>query len=354
MTIKIYDYIFITNIPSFYKVNMYNALSKELDIMVVFISNKSIIRKDDFFDQEIKFDHVFINDGNFEKRNPLTTLFKAIYEIKKRKYKVLVFPGWEIKELLILACISPFKKNAVAIESSIIETKKTGFAWMLKKFFLKTMKIGLPSGELQNEILKLANFNGMVKFTHGVGVLNEIFYKTPKREYKSNNKIKYLYVGRLSPEKNLNFLCDAFADNVRYLTIAGYGPLLSDLEKKYNDRIHFLGEVSNRDLIKVYQEHDVLILPSTSEVWGLVIEEALCCGLAIIVSDKVGSKKDLVLSKRTGLEFASNNKDSLMEVLSEVENNFNYYFNNVKELELKDLQREKILPYVELINELKR
>jgi len=216
------------------------------------------------------------------------------------------------------------------------------------------MKIALPSGELQNEILNFAKFDGIVKFTHGVGVLNESFYKTAKREHVTRERIKYLYVGRLSPEKNLNFLCDAFAGSERSLTIAGYGPLLNDLEKKYSDKINFLGEVSNHDLIKVYQDHDVLILPSISEVWGLVIEEALCCGLAIIVSDKVGSKNDLVLSKKTGLEFTSSNKDSLMSVLCEIEKRFEFYFENVKKIDLKDLQKEKVLPYVELINELER
>lgn len=349
-----YDYVFITNIPSFYKVNMYNELAKKLKIYVIFIAKRSSIRSADFFNQEIHFEHSFINNNEFEKRNRIETLCKTIKIVRAIDYSFIVFPGWEIKELLFLASLLPKKKNAVAIESSIIETKKKGVPWLLKKIFLNMMSVGLPSGYLQNEILKYAKFKGTVRYTHGVGVLNQDFYNQSKRLKVTENKIKYLYVGRLSHEKNLGFLCEAFIEYGKNLTVAGYGPLMKELKSKFGHKIDFIGEVNNKELIDIYLSHDVLILPSTSEVWGLVIEEALCCGLAVVVSDKVGSKNDLVLSKSTGLEFYSSSKKSLAEVLNQLEGNFNYYIKNVSSIDLNKLKEEKVTPYIELIRESKR
>jgi len=333
---------------------MYNELSKNLNIYVVFIARKSSIRSADFFNQEIHFEHSFINNDEYEKRNPVKTLCKTIKLVRSIDYSFLVFPGWEIKELLFLAYLLPKRKNAVAIESSIIETKKKGIPWLLKKIFLNMMSVGLPSGYLQNEILKYAKFNGSVRYTHGVGVLNQEFYNQSKRSKAVESKLKYLYVGRLSQEKNLNFLCEAFIENGRNLTVAGYGPLMNELKSKFSNKINFIGEVNNKELIDIYLSHDVLILPSTSEVWGLVIEEALCCGLAIVVSDKVGSKNDLVLSKSTGLEFHSSSKKSLAEALDQIEDNFDFYRKNVSSIDLNKLKEEKVTPYIELIRESKR
>lgn len=74
--------------------------------------------------------------------------------------------------------------------------------------------------------------------------------------------------------------------------------------------ITFLGQINNRELYKFYRDADVFILPSKSEPWGLVVEEALNNGTPVIVSDKVGCAIDLV-TKDTGLIFRSGNGDDL-------------------------------------------
>jgi len=57
----------------------------------------------------------------------------------------------------------------------------------------------------------------------------------------------------------------------------------------------------------------VLVLPSKSEAWGLVVNEAMICGLPVIVSDHCGSAKDLV--KENGIIFKSENLESLQNAM---------------------------------------
>ena len=75
---KNYDLIFITNVPAFYKVNLFNSLARQINIKVIFISKKSSMRESDFYNYDCQFDHAFIIEENFEERDKLTVLYAII------------------------------------------------------------------------------------------------------------------------------------------------------------------------------------------------------------------------------------------------------------------------------------
>ena len=110
---------------------------------------------------------------------------------------------------------------------------------------------------------------------------------------------KYLFVGRLIALKNVSSLIQAFAtirQGADTLTIAGDGELSSELREiaqtlNISDFVYFLGHKNKEELASIYATSSTLILPSTNEVWGLVVNEALACGLQVIVSDKCGVAK---------------------------------------------------------------
>lgn len=329
--VKIYDYVFITNLPAFYKVNLYNKISDELNIKVIFFSETSEIRDDDFSSESFNFDHCYINKKtNFESRNKISSLFRLMFELSKINYKRIVFPGWELRELFFLSYISPKSKNSVVIESSINETKTTGFTWYLKTLFLNRMSLAFPSGRLQNEILELSNFKGDIEVTHGVGLINRnAEHHDSSCCYSELSHFKYIYVGRLSEEKNLELLISAFNTNKKELTIVGDGPLLDKLRHVSNDNISFTGYINNNKLKEMYQSHHVFILPSRSEPWGLVIDESLSYGLPVVVSNQVGCQDDLVIELNTGLVFDYSSLSSLQEAITSMENKYAIFKNSV-------------------------
>jgi glycosyltransferase involved in cell wall biosynthesis len=113
---------------------------------------------------------------------------------------------------------------------------------------------------------------------------------------------RFLYVGVLIERKNVAALLRAFAqirDLDDTLTVVGTGPLADSLralaaELALSGRVRFAGSLEGDELVAAYGTSDTLVLPSTSEVWGLVVNEALAAGLNTVVSDTAGVTPDIV------------------------------------------------------------
>lgn len=342
-----YDYLIITNLPAFYKINLYNKLSENLKIKVVFISKTSRIRHSDFSAGDMLFEHDFITDVNFEERNKLQCLIKMCKIILATKFNRVLFPGWELIELIPLMLLMSKYKSGIVIESSIIETTTTGLIWWIKKYIIRRMGHAFPSGVLQNDILIKAGFSGQVHVTHGVGLPNrtvqvDVDYKTIKT---IKTAYKYLYIGRISKEKNLEYLVNQFNKNGKGLTIVGDGLNIEKLKSIANKNIMFTGYIHNSNLNELYRSHDVFILPSISEPWGLVIDEALSYGLPVIVSNHVGCLEDLVIRPNSGRVFDLNVPLSLDFAISDVEENYSLLKGNVLRINFTERDQAQINAY---------
>ena len=113
-----------------------------------------------------------------------------------------------------------------------------------------------------------------------------------KKEYKLEDKPIVLFVGNLIKRKNVDSLLEAkkVANSDYYLVVVGDGPLFKKLRKKVEEEhirdVIFTG--SRDDVEDIIPSCDVLILPSYSESFGLVLIEALACGKPVIGSDVGG------------------------------------------------------------------
>ncbi|HEY6321983.1 MAG TPA: glycosyltransferase family 1 protein [Thermoanaerobaculia bacterium] len=117
---------------------------------------------------------------------------------------------------------------------------------------------------------------------------------------------KFLYVGRVSLEKNLDALMTSFQgflDGGRQaqLVVVGDGPYLKELARRYRrPEILFTGFLHGEDLARAYAGADVFVFPSTTDTFGNVVLEAQAAGLPAIVSDR-GGPQEIVLPGRSGL-----------------------------------------------------
>ncbi|WP_222262069.1 glycosyltransferase family 4 protein [Modestobacter marinus] len=119
---------------------------------------------------------------------------------------------------------------------------------------------------------------------------------------------RFLFVGRLVARKQPSRLLAAFTQvraelPAATLTVVGDGPLRAELEARSSgdgSGVTFAGWAEGDELRRAMREHDVLVLPSEREVWGLVVNEALAHGLYVIATDDVGSAHDLLTTPAVG------------------------------------------------------
>ena len=144
-----------------------------------------------------------------------------------------------------------------------------------------------------------------------------------RRDFQLENQFVVLYVGRLSPEKGLSTLFHAlekvYRKGVRpVLVLAGSGPLEATLRResfRRGLRVVFAGFCQRQELAQYYRASDVFVLPSESEPWGLVVNEAMEFELPLILSDKVGSVPALLHEGVNGLSFPSGNEAALAQCI---------------------------------------
>lgn len=137
-------------------------------------------------------------------------------------------------------------------------------------------------------------------------------------------EVMLLYVGQLIERKNIALLLEALAevDNPTIgLFLVGSGPLESQLRALCHSKgvrnVFFEGYKQQAELPRYYALADVLVLPSTTEVWGLVVNEALASGLYVLCSDRAGAAYDLITEGWNGRTFDPYSGDQLAELIRE-------------------------------------
>ncbi len=142
----------------------------------------------------------------------------------------------------------------------------------------------------------------------------------------------FLFAGKLQAKKHPDHLLEAFLSwreraahdtgaggGNPVLVFVGDGEMRSALEARsasFEYRVHFAGFTNQQEIVNCYAASDCLVLPSDSgETWGLVVNEAMACGIPAIVSDQVGCAEDLVVDGQTGLLFRFGVQEALIAAL---------------------------------------
>jgi glycosyltransferase involved in cell wall biosynthesis len=111
---------------------------------------------------------------------------------------------------------------------------------------------------------------------------------------------RFLFVGQYDRVKGLDLFLEAYAAYVATtrdpwpLTCMGRGPLEAAVKSARPGGVTNRGFVAPSEQPRIFREHDVLVLPSRSEPWGVVLAEAAAIGLPILCTDHCGAAPDLV------------------------------------------------------------
>lgn len=172
-----------------------------------------------------------------------------------------------------------------------------------QNFYNRCNIVTTPSIAMKEELIKHGIKKPIIFLSNGVDTKK--FY--PIRLKKNENTI--IHVGRIGYEKSIDILLKAFNELLKInkdakLIIAGKGPDLEKLKsfsKKLdiNKKIKFLGSVDHNKLPLLYSSANIFVTASTIETEGLVVLEAMACGLPIIGVNKL-AVPNIVKHKKNG------------------------------------------------------
>jgi glycosyltransferase involved in cell wall biosynthesis len=162
-----------------------------------------------------------------------------------------------------------------------------------------------------------------------------------------DDQVLMLFVGRLVEQKAIDTLLAAFElaasrnPNVG-LAIVGDGPersLVEAASRRFPGRIWFPGRENQQGVVSWMRSSDVFVLPSRREPWGLVVNEAMVCGLPVIVSDACGCVDDLVVPEQNGYVVPVDDIENLARAMTALAND------RRKRIAMGEAARKTIVPW---------
>jgi glycosyltransferase involved in cell wall biosynthesis len=141
-----------------------------------------------------------------------------------------------------------------------------------------------------------------------------------KKWFDISGGTNLIYVGRVSKEKNMHLLADAFArlsrekTDVR-LVVVGDGPYLHAMQQTMEGLpCYFTGYVKGEKLSELYASADAFVFPSTTDTFGNVVLEAQASGIPVIVTNSGGPCENMIPGE-TGLVVPADSTEALLEAM---------------------------------------
>jgi len=332
--------VVLTNIISPYVIPRFNKVAEAevFDFDVFFMAETESNRLWKVYKEKIKFNYIKLKGFHFflGRQRPIHLNFGITSHLLKMKYDLLVIgPYYQPAALQALFLSKLLKtKTMLWIDGSIYYKKQEN--WLLKKLkrlIIRNYSSFIVSGKAAFNYIEDLGGDSQRIFVAPFPAEHDYFHKEflRLRPYKQEIKTKknyppivILYSGRFIPIKGVLILLQAYAKLQRQikdigLVLLGNGPEREKYESYCQtnriDNIYFEGFVQKDGLPEFYTAADIFVLPSLSDSWGLVINEAMAFGLPVISTDAAGATYDLVKDGVNGFVISAGDADSLYAAL---------------------------------------
>ncbi|HEY2782771.1 MAG TPA: glycosyltransferase family 4 protein [Steroidobacteraceae bacterium] len=255
-------------------------------------------------------------------------------DLYKNPVDLVIMPGYHRAEYwaMLLVCIALRRKRAVFCDSTTIDQPKVAWRELAKRWFFGWCNGFFCYGIRSKEYLmsygvsesKIAFRCQAAALPRGYSPAKILEHYETQWQGRADEPV-FLYVGRLSVEKGLDDLFAAFCEVYKTLPkarldLVGSGPLAEELKRRVaklemSHAISFLGSKPLDEIAPLFLRSTALVLPSHSEPWGLVINEALSYGCPVVVSSACGCVPDLALDGITGYAFEVGDVDAMAQAM---------------------------------------
>lgn len=328
--------LFLSNVPSPYRVDFFNELGKYCDLTVVF-EKKTSDERDESWKKYLftNFKGVFLKGKSVSVDSAFCP--GIIKFVKDKSYKEIICTNFTTPTGMLavqymkthkipyyLECDGGFPKNG------------KGFKERIKKHFISGAKGYFSTGKYCDDYYLAygAERSKLIRYPFTSMYADEISEKTStntnRNDLREKNNIKEKYivtsVGRFSYAQGYGKGYDILLKLAEKMETIGFYIIGDEPTEEFIHwkssknlyNVHFLGYKSKKELSEYYKATDVFVLMTRGDVWGLVINEAMSYGLPVITSDKCGAGQELIKNGENGFIVPVDNISELEDRLNEL------------------------------------
>lgn len=325
--------VFLTTIPSPYRVDFFNEWGKYCQLTVIFELQASSKRDGNWKNFSINnFKPIFLNGYQCNANKAFCP--SVINEIKKLEYDAFIIGGYNTPTAIVTIEYLRRKKIPFIINADGGYIKKDNFLLRgIKRHFISSASMWICPSEItkdyfihygaQERLIQKYPFSSI----HNSSILKSPLSDEKKKELRKILNIKeekiILSVGQFIYRKGFDLLLRAKANldpQIGLYIIGGteteeYRSIIKTLNLR---NVHFLPFLESDVLSQYYKSANVFAFPTREDIWGLVINEAASYGLPIVTTNKCIAGLEIIKNGKNGYLFPAEDVTTLSNRLNEI------------------------------------
>lgn len=307
--------LFLTNVPSPYRVDFFNELGKLIDLHVIYERKKPSDRDKSWCAKKaINFKETYLNGINVGNDSAFS--FSILKYLRDKSYDIILVGGYSTPMgMLAIEYLKIANKPFILNGDGGIIKEDSNFKYKFKKHFIGSASAWLSTGK--NTTDYFMNYGGKENKTFEYpftsikeqDIVQSVVGENEKKQLRKKLLLVeeniILSVGQFIHRKGFDVLIESMkAMPKNYgVYIIGAKPTEEYLKLKedYNlTNLHFVGFKTKQYLSEYYKAADLFVLPTREDIWGLVINEAMSYGLPVITTEACVSGIELIKNNENG------------------------------------------------------
>lgn len=311
----------VTEIPAPFRIPLFNALAavEDVELRVLFLAERDPRRPHyETHAAERRFGAVRLQGRDVRHGGRWVVLSRGVGRaLRSFAPDVIVIGGWNqpaFWRALVFA-----RRRHVPVVTWVESTRfdaRTGARplELAKRAVTQASSAFLVPGSASAEYLRSLGVDDE-RIAIAPNAVDKSVFERAAVDRSGRDETTFLYVGRFDPEKGLDVLLEAFDRVPGRLFLVGGGGVEADLRARAGGRVAFLGRRGRDELPALYAEADVFVLPSLSEPWGMVLNEAATAGLALVATEAAGAAHDLIEHGVNGFRVPPDDAEALADAM---------------------------------------
>lgn len=326
--------LFLTNVPSPYRVGFFTELGKKCELTVLYERRTASDRDKNWkADAGKTYQAIFLKGVEVGTDN---SFCPQVFHYLKSEYDIVVIGMYSTyTAMLAMMWMKLNHKQYVISTDGGFVRKESRIKKKFKSFWMSGASFWLGTGKLAREYLCYYGAKNERIFDYPFTSVDEadiiptVLKSEEKKELKKELGIfaekVVISVGQFIPRKGFDILLEscksALDDNTELLIIGG---TKEDLERvtarKIPQNVKVCPFMSKHRLFQHYLAADFFVLPTREDVWGLVVNEAMACGLPVLTTDRCGAGIEMIKHGENGWIIPAEDRKALADWVYKIVN----------------------------------